>query len=48
VKKLEGLTFKKTSKLRFATCGMKIYEMRYVNNNYEIVSEYNINKEWEG
>ena len=47
VKKLEGLTYKKTSKLRFATCGMKIYDMRYVNNNYEIVSEYNINKEWE-
>lgn len=48
VKNLEGLSYKKTSKLRFATCGMKIYDMRYNNNNYEIVSEYNINKEWEG
>ena len=47
-KKLEKLTYKKTSKLRFATCAMKIYDMRYVDNNYEIVSEYNINKEWEG
>jgi len=48
VKKLEGLTYKQTSKLRFATCGMKIYDMRYNNQNFEIVSEYNINKEWEG
>lgn len=46
VKKLENLTYKQTSKLRFATCGMKIYDMRYKDNNYEIVSEYNINKEW--
>ena len=48
VKKFEDLTYKQTSKLRFATCAMKIYDMRYVDNNYEIVSEYNINKEWEG
>lgn len=48
VKKLENLTYKKTTKLRFATCGMKIYDMRYKDENYEIVSEYNINKEWEG
>ena len=47
VKYLEGLTFKKTSKLRFATCSMKIYDMRYKDEKYEIVSEYNINKEWE-
>jgi len=47
VKKLENLTYKKTSKLRFATCAMKIYDMRYKDSNYEIVSEYNINKEWE-
>ena len=46
VKKLENLTYKQTSKLRFATCGMKIYDMRYKDNNYEIISEYNINKEW--
>ena len=48
VKNIEGLTYKKTSKLRFATCGMKIYDMRYKDENYEIVGEYNINKEWEG
>lgn len=47
VKKLENLTYKKTSTLRFATCSMKIYDMRYLNGNYEIVGEYNINKEWE-
>lgn len=47
VKKIENLSYKQTSKLRFATCGMKIYDMRYKDNNYEIVSEYNINKEWE-
>ncbi len=47
-KKLENLSYKKTAKLRFATCAMKIYDMRYKNNNYEIVSEYNINKEWQG
>ena len=48
VKELEKLTYKQTCKVRFATCGMKIYDMRYKNNSYEIVSEYNINKEWEG
>lgn len=48
VKRLENLTYKQTSKLRFATCGMKIYDLRYKDNNYEIVSEYNINKEWNG
>lgn len=48
VKKFEDLSYKQTSKLRFATCAMKIYDMRYVDNNYEIVSEYNINKEWDG
>lgn len=47
-KSLEGLSFKKTTKLRFATCGMKIYDMRYKNDKYEIVTEYNINKEWNG
>ena len=47
-KKIEKLTYKKTSKLRFATCAMKIYDMRYINGDYEIISEYNINKEWDG
>lgn len=49
VKKLDNLTYRKTSKLRFATCAMKIYDMRYnIETGYEIVTEYNINKEWEG
>lgn len=46
-KELEKLSYKKTSDLRFATCGMKIYDMRYVDGHYEIETEYNINKEWE-
>ena len=45
-KMLDNLTYKQTTKLRFATCGMKIYDMRYVEEKYEIVREYNINKEW--
>ena len=48
VKRLENITYKQTCKIRFATCGMKIYDIRYKDNNYEIVTEYNINKEWEG
>lgn len=48
-KKLENLTYKRTSELRFATSALKIYDMRYdKNNGYEIIAEYNINKEWEG
>ena len=46
-KYMEKLTYKKTNKLRFATCGMKIYDIRFSDNNFEIISEYNINKEWE-
>lgn len=48
VRYLEKLTYKQTTKLRFATCALKIYDMRYKDENFEIVSEYNINKEWEG
>lgn len=49
VKRLEKLTYKKISELRFSTTAMKIYDMRLNNNNdYEIIAEYNINKEWEG
>ena len=46
VKKLEKLTYKQTTKLRFSTCAMKIYDLRYRDNNFEIIGEYNINKEW--
>ena len=47
VKEIDELTYKQTSKIRFATCGMKIYDLRYKNDKFEIISEYNINKEWE-
>ena len=48
-KKMEKLTYKEASKLRFSTAAMKIYDMRYdKNHGYEIIAEYNINKEWRG
>ena len=46
-KYMEKLSYKQTTKLRFATCGMKIYDLRYKDDNYEIIAEYNINKEWD-
>ena len=49
VKKIEKLTYKETSKLRFSTAAMKIYDMRYdKTHGYEIIAEYNVNKEWRG
>lgn len=49
VKKIEKLTYKEASKLRFSTAAMKIYDMRYdKNHGYEIIAEYNVNKEWRG
>lgn len=47
-KRIDNLTYKKTSKVRFATAALKIYDMRYNGSDFEVVSEYNINKEWEG
>lgn len=48
-KNLEKLTYKRAAEMRFATSALKIYDMRYDNvHGYEIVAEYNINKEWEG
>lgn len=48
-KRVDKLTYKETSKIRFATSALKIYDMRYnETTGYEVVSEYNINKEWEG
>lgn len=48
-KRIDNLTYKETSKLRFATTALKIYDMRYnETTGYEVVGEYNINKEWEG
>lgn len=46
-KYIEKLSYKKTTKLRFATCGMRIYDLRYVDQNFEVIAEYNINKEWD-
>lgn len=48
-KNLEKTTYKRAAEMRFATAAMKIYDMRYdKTHGYEIISEYNINKEWEG
>ena len=46
-KYIEKLTYKNTNKLRFATCGMKVYDIRFNNENFEVLAEYNINKEYE-
>lgn len=46
VKYIEKLTFEETSKLRFATCGMRIYQFESVNSKYIIKNVQNINKEW--
>lgn len=47
-KEIEKLTYKETTKLRFATCGMKIYDLDYniKTNRYVIKNIENINAEW--
>lgn len=48
-KRLQNLTYKKTAELRFATCAQKIYDLRYnKQDGYEVIAEYNINKDMEG
>ena len=48
-KNLEKTTYKRVAEMRFATAALKVYDMRYDKiHGYEIVAEYNINKEWEG
>lgn len=48
-KELEKTTYKRAAEMRFATAALKIYDMRYdKTHGYEIIAEYNINKEWEG
>ena len=48
-KRMQNLTYKKTSELRFATCAQKIYDLRYSKQDgYEVIAEYNINKDMEG
>lgn len=48
-KRMQNLTYKKMSELRFATCALKIYDLRYSKEDgYEVLTEYNINKEMEG
>jgi len=48
-KNIEKITYKKVAEMRFATAALKVYDMRYdKTHGYEIISEYNINKEWEG
>ena len=46
-KYMNKLSYKQTSLLRFATCGMKIFDVNInSDNSFEILTEYNINKEW--
>jgi len=48
-KAIEKTTYKKAAEMRFSTASLKVYDMRYdKTHGYEIVTEYNINKEWEG
>ena len=48
-KRMQNLTYKKAGELRFATCALKIYDLRYnKEDGYEVLTEYNINKEMEG
>ena len=48
-KRMQNLTYKKMAELRFATSALKIYDLRLdKENGYEILTEYNINKEMEG
>ena len=48
-KKLENVTYKRAGEMRYSTAALKIYDMRYDKTfGYEIIAEYNINKEWEG
>lgn len=48
-KNIEKTTYKKVAAMRFATSALKIYDMRYdKTHGYEVIAEYNINKEWEG
>lgn len=45
---IERYTYKETSKLRFATCGMKIYDLEYSDKKkkYTLKNTQNINDEW--
>lgn len=48
-KRMQNLTYKKMAELRFATCALKIYDLRYSKQDgYEVLTEYNINKDMEG
>lgn len=46
VKYIEKLSYEETTKLRFATCGMRIYELSCVSNECIINNIVNINREW--
>lgn len=45
-KRIENLTYEQTTKLRFATCGMKIFDMDITGSKVVVNSVLNINKEW--
>lgn len=46
VKYIEKLNYNETTKLRFAACGMKIYDLTLKDKGYIIDNIQNINKEW--
>ena len=48
-KRMENLSYKKMAELRFSTSALKIYDLRLdKENGYEVLTEYNINKDMEG
>lgn len=44
---IQKLNFEEITKLRFATCGMTIYDLKCENKYYQIQNITNINDEWE-
>ncbi|MBR5227879.1 MAG: 2,3-bisphosphoglycerate-dependent phosphoglycerate mutase [Clostridia bacterium] len=46
VKYIDKLSFEEVTKLKFATCGMRIYDISYTENEIIVTGITNINKEW--
>lgn len=42
-----NLTFEEITKLRFATCGMTVFDLEYTDGKYVVRNEININDEFE-
>lgn len=43
---IQKLRFEEITKLRFATCGMTIFDLKYENKDYQLQEIININDEW--